>query len=997
MRRISALLLLATVCLTVAAVGGTALAQTARVAVIADPHFYDGDLGTTGLAFEAYLVQDRKMLRESEAILTSAVRMIRAKRPDLVLVSGDLTKDGELASHQKFAAHLARLEAAGVEVLVCPGNHDINNPHAVAFEGDTVTPVPTVSAEEFASIYNDFGFGEALERDPHSLSYMAEPVPGLWVFSLDVCKYDDNLVTGHPETGGTLRPETLAWVLEKLAEARTLGKEVIAFQHHGITEHYTGQSGAFAEYVVDDWQTLSATLANAGLKMVFTGHYHANDITETISTDGSPTLYDVETGSLVTYPSPIRFLTLADDQAAIHTEYVTRIAYPTGGVPFPEYAEAFLYDGLLGIAQYTLVNQYGLDAVTAAQLTPYVADAFSAHYAGDEILDGETMTMIMGLLNHPDSTRQFLGQMLFSLWTDLPPADTHTFLDFSQPIRLSVAGTYQTDNFDEGAAEIVAHDPATQRLFVVNGFANAIDVLDATDPEEPTLAFQIDLAGYGDGVNSVAVKHGVVAAAVQADPKQNPGEVVFFDTDGVFLNRVTAGALPDMLVFTPDGSKVLVANEGEPDGDYLIDPEGSVSIVDISGGVAAATVTTAYFTAFNPEKDALNAAGVRIFGPAATVAMDLEPEYIAVSADSKTAWIACQENNAVAVLDIAGGEITAIHPLGFKDHSRPENALDASNRDDVINLAAYPNLFGMYQPDAIAAFQIDGEAYLITANEGDGRDYDGFSEEERVKDLPLDPLAFPDAAELQTDDVLGRLKVTTTLGEGPAGFQTLYAYGARSFSIFKPRPGGLDLIFDSGSQFEALTAAMLPTAFNANNDDNDSFDSRSDDKGPEPEAVAVGVIDGKTYAFAGLERIGGIMVYDVSVPMAPVFVQYLNNRSFGESAASPAAGDLGVEGLAFIAATESPTGKEMLAAANEVSGTTTLFNIEAALLGLPGDLDGNGSVDRDDIALMRFHRNQPAAALPAADIDGDGTITVLDMRKLVRLCTCRRCLCPRSL
>jgi hypothetical protein len=347
----------------------------------------------------------------------------------------------------------------------------------------------------------------------------------------------------------------------------------------------------------------------------------------------------------------------------------------------------------------------------------------------------------------------------------------------------------------------------------------------------------------------------------------------------------------------------------------------------------------------------------------------------------------------VAVLDIDAGTITAIFPLGFKDHNLMENALDASNRDDGVNLTPYPNLFGMYQPDAMATFQVDGETYLVTANEGDSRDYDGFSEEARVKDLILDPAAFPAAADLQENEILGRLHVTTTLGQGPNGFEALYAYGARSFSIFKPTADAMELVFDSGSQFETLTAAMLPTAFNANNDDNDSFDSRSDDKGPEPEAVAVGVVDAKPYAFVGLERVGGIMVYDLSDPAAPLFVQYLNNRDFDAPVDSRNTGDLGVEGLAFISAAHSPTGKAMLAAANEVSGTTTLFTISADAPALPGDLDGNEIVDRDDTAIIRFHLRQPAAAFPAADIDGDGTITVLDARKLVRLCTCPRCLC----
>jgi hypothetical protein len=407
-----------------------------------------------------------------------------------------------------------------------------------------------------------------------------------------------------------------------------------------------------------------------------------------------------------------------------------------------------------------------------------------------------------------------------------------------------------------------------------------------------------------------------------------------------------------------------------------------------------ATVHTAGFSSFNAQETALKAAGVRIFGPGATVAMDLEPEYIAVSADSETAWITCQENNAIAVLDITAGTITNIYPIGYKDHGLVENGIDPSNRDDGINIAAYTNVLGMYQPDAMTAFEIGGQTYLITANEGDSRDYDGFSEEERVKDLILDPSAFPDAAILQQDEVLGRLNITTTLGEGADGYHALYAYGARSFSIFAPDAFGLNMVFDSANQLERLTAAQLPSEFNSNNDENGSFDARSDDKGPEPEAVIVGVIDGRTYAFIGLERIGGIMVYDVTDPFAPQFIQYLNNRDFSGDAEAGTAGDLGPEGVVFIAAAHSPTGQDLLAVANEVSGTTTLYTIAPDGPAMPGDLNGDGIVDRDDVSLVRFHLRQPAAAFPAADVDGDGTITVLDARKIVRLCTCPRCVCP---
>lgn len=519
-------------------------------------------------------------------------------------------------------------------------------------------------------------------------------------------------------------------------------------------------------------------------------------------------------------------------------------------------------------------------------------------------------------------------------------------------IELNVLGTYASGVFDESAAEIVAHDAVNQRLFVINANDSTVDVLDINDPEMPVKLSTIDATTEGATANSVAVYGDLVAVAIEAEVKQDNGKVVFYNTTDLNkVGEVTVGALPDMVTFTRDGKALLVANEGEPSDDYQNDPEGSVSIIDLSNGVGAATVTTADFTAFNAQRADLMSQGVRVFGPGATLAQDLEPEYIALSLDGKTAWIALQENNAVAELDIVAGEITAIIPLGFKNHNILGNELDASNRDSGINIRNWP-VFGMYNPDAIASYGYNGKTYYLTANEGDSRDYDGFSEEFRVADLTLDATSFPNATELQKNANLGRLNVTSTLGQGSSCdpsdptnvtlnggkydtiyvettcvYEKLYAYGARSFSIWSA--DGTQ-VFDSGSEFERITANLIPDNFNGNNDEN-SFDNRSDDKGPEPEAITVGQIGGQTFAFIGLERAGGIMVYNVTNPQNPEFVQYLNNRDFSASQAdleNGLAGDLGPEGLAFISAGESPNGKPMLAVGNEVSGTTTLYGID---------------------------------------------------------------------
>lgn len=474
--------------------------------------------------------------------------------------------------------------------------------------------------------------------------------------------------------------------------------------------------------------------------------------------------------------------------------------------------------------------------------------------------------------------------------------------------------TYETGVFDEGAAEIVAYAPSVQRLYVVNADAGEVDVLDISDPTMPTKISTLTTREAGNGVNSVAVHSDLVAVAVVGQSKQAPGKVVFFDLEGNEKGSVMVGANPDMVTFTPDGTYALVANEGEPSDDYSNDPEGTVSLI----AVADMTVRTADFSGFETVPE-----GMQIVKPGNSVAADVEPEYIAVSADGATAYVTLQENNGIAVVDIASAEVTDLLGLGYKDHSQVP--LDASNKDGGTNIKTWP-VRGMYQPDSIVTFRAGGETYLMTANEGDAKDYDGWSEETRVAKLTLDPSAFPNADELQENGNLGRLKTTASMGDtdGDGDHDVIYSYGARSFSIWTTAGAQ---VFDSGDQFERITAARLGRDFNSTNDENDKGDSRSDDKGPEPEALTVGEIDGRKIAFVGLERVGGVMAYDVTEPANSEFLGYHNNRDFSGNAEAGKAGDLGPEGMAFIPAAQSPNGKDLLAVANEVSGTTSIFEI----------------------------------------------------------------------
>lgn len=499
-------------------------------------------------------------------------------------------------------------------------------------------------------------------------------------------------------------------------------------------------------------------------------------------------------------------------------------------------------------------------------------------------------------------------------------------------VELTELGRYTPEQvgFDEGGAEIVAFDADTERLFVANGSDGTVDVLDASDPSEPELVEQVLLDTYGTSITGVAAADGLAAVAVHPEDAQaEPGTVVVLDTDTLeILADVKAGFLPDAVAFSPDRSVAMVANEGEPNDDYTLDPEGSVTIIDLE----TFEPTQVGFTRFNGTEGDLDDS-IRIFGPGASVAEDLEPENVTFSKDSSTAYVTLQENNAIAMVDVAAAEVTELVGLGFKDWTEAGSGFDASNEDGAINLRNWP-VTGIPQPDALASYGSRGDTFLVTANEGDARDYAGFSEEERLGDVELCEGFEHDgmgAEELQQDENLGRLNITTVNGfdedEDEECVEEIHAYGGRSFSIYTP---GGELVYDSGSDFEEITAELLgENGFNANNDESgdDAFDSRSDDKGPEPEGVAVGKVYGKTYAFVGLERVGGVMTYEVTNPESPEFVSYTTGRDF-DAATREASVDLGPEGVLFIRAQDSPTGRPLLVLSHEVTGTTTLYQID---------------------------------------------------------------------
>jgi hypothetical protein len=558
--------------------------------------------------------------------------------------------------------------------------------------------------------------------------------------------------------------------------------------------------------------------------------------------------------------------------------------------------------------------------------------------------------------------------------------------DANANISLNLVGRIKLNPSDpEGAAEIVQFHPASKTIYAINGAADepTIEMIDASsltsealnnplsDENLTSIALLLPTEQGGivlAGPTSVAVSGDWMAVSVPAKDKATNGMVLFYnglDTSSpTFVKAVEVGNLPDMVIFTPDASKVLTANEGEPSGDYNIDPEGSISVITIVDGTPSDTSINISFSDYNGKQTELETLGMHFPNPSGrtingtlintTVAQDLEPEYITTTND--VAYVTLQENNGLAIIDLTDNSVQVIG-LGFKDWS--DYQFDGME-DGTVSFSQYDDLYGMYMPDTIASYQWKGADFLLTANEGDAREYffdtfnangdqdedlcntaggqdfdedDGclsYSEETQARRLDyapgsnLDTIAGDDPKDFDfTAYPLGRLNVTKILGDSDSDgeHEALYAYGARSFTIWDSN--GL-VVFDSGDDFERISASIHGNAFNNNNDENEG-DARSANKGPEPEALTVGKVGDKTYAFIGLERMGGIFVYDVSNPYDTKFVDYVINRDLTEG--GDIMGDNGPEGMVFVDASTSPTGRALLIIGNEVSGTVSVWQI----------------------------------------------------------------------
>ncbi len=496
-------------------------------------------------------------------------------------------------------------------------------------------------------------------------------------------------------------------------------------------------------------------------------------------------------------------------------------------------------------------------------------------------------------------------------------------------LQMELLGSYSNGESGFNSAEIVTYDALSHRLYIVNSVAARLDIVDFSFPANPVMINSVDLSAYG-GINSVAVDQGRIAAAMEGLNPQENGSVLFLSADGEIVNQVQVGAMPDMICFSPDHNKLMTANEGEPNSDYSLDPLGSISIIDVSGEwnlVNQGNVITLDFINWNDSLLSLITSGVRIFGTNANVASDLEPEYIAISHDSQKAYVTLQENNAVAVVDLSDNTIEAIRALGGISYMNGNNAMDASDLSGEILITSQLPIRSTFMPDAISYAQIVNQGYLFTANEGDSREFGDIVDANRIGSgiFEMDSLAFPDQYILKNKKFLGRLNALKYSGDtdGDGDYDELHVLGGRSFSIWDANTGAL--VFDSKYLLEQITSesTVSESFFNASNALGMAVEkNRSDDKGPEPEGIVVKEIENRFFAFVALERVGGVVVFDVSNPTNPQFVTYANNR-FGD-AIGP---DLGAEGIFFIADTISPNGKNMILLANEVSSTITVFQI----------------------------------------------------------------------
>ena len=469
---------------------------------------------------------------------------------------------------------------------------------------------------------------------------------------------------------------------------------------------------------------------------------------------------------------------------------------------------------------------------------------------------------------------------------------------------------------DGGVAEIVKYNKYNQTMYLVSGKTQSVHIVNLNNVNsnsnttlEATKTVTLESIGINDAgdITSVDVSPDgkEIAIAIQHKDYDKNGYIARFDANGQLINIHEAGIQPDMITYSPDGSLILTANEGEPRQGYeagTVDPKGSITALDTNTNQSYDIDFTAFDSA--ESRAALVADNVIIKKDTAP-SVDFEPEYITISNDSLTAYVTLQEANSIATIDLTTKQVTRVDSLGFKDYSSGDNKVDLYKKDDAINITNTDEFLGIYMPDGISSYEVDGKTYLLTANEGDSREWGDYINEVEEKYGESESKIVT----LNTDDY-----------DGFDDLSKKYLFGGRSFSIIDAST--MTMVSDSNGEFEEITAKLLPEYFNCSNDDI-SFEDRSGKKGPEPEDIKTMIIDGKVMAFIGLERIGGIMMYDVSDPTNPTYVDYLNLRDFSDDIS----GSVSPEGLCTVSAKDSPTNKPMLIIANEVSGDVNVVEV----------------------------------------------------------------------
>lgn len=388
---------------------------TCSMAVFSDPHLLAPALMAPPGSTNDYAA--RKLIAQSHAILSAVIDQLTADPVDLVLIPGDLTKDGEAASHRLLASMLGALEAeSGARVLVVPGNHDVNNPRAADYSTGQPTPTETVDADAFAYIYHEFGYGEALSRDSLSLSYTARPIEGLRVIAVDS--------NADPRGKGRLSAATQQWIIHELEKAQLAGERALLMMHHGLIEHFKGQGLFFPEYLIRKRDALTDSWRALGCEVIFTGHFHAMDAAAQSTAAG--VMFDIETGALVTYPCAYRRLQLsAGRQLQGRSVLITQIDHWTSSESFQDYALRSIHADAKAMLQKTDI----MTTVQGHQLEDdfysQIAVLISNHYKGDERPNNEWSPFVSSFNQTATLPQKLLITGMGTLTKDSAPEDNN--------------------------------------------------------------------------------------------------------------------------------------------------------------------------------------------------------------------------------------------------------------------------------------------------------------------------------------------------------------------------------------------------------------------------------------------------------------------------------------------------------------------------------------------------------------------------------------------